>query len=133
MASGVDRNTGKRLEGWAYTVQCLNVTAETQIGECLMREYFGSLNAGLLLKENFVGKSLERWVYALIVTWELWVPMFDVKTWQFFEVDNPREGAFGIEFEGTHIPDAHLNNYATESSRKVRAIFAANAVQVFGI
>ena len=46
--SGVDRNTGKALVGWAHVEQCLGVIFTTTFGERIMREWFGSLVPVLL-------------------------------------------------------------------------------------
>ena len=124
MASGIDRNTGRRISGWPYTVQCLEVIATTQIGERVMREYVGSLNPGLLVKENLTRGPLERWIYALLLTWELWVPMFDIQDWQYISLGDERDGGFGIEFFGAHMPNAHLQDYSLESNRRIRAMIA---------
>ncbi len=133
MASGIDQDTGLTMSGWPYTVQCLDMIACTRIGERIMREYVGSLNAGLLVKENLTEGALERWVYALLLMWDLWVPMFVVHQWKYFSEGAERDGVFGFEFVGAHYPHAHLGDYELESNRSVRAIIASNAVKVLGI
>lgn len=133
MASGIDRRTGKVLKDWPYTVQCLDTIATTYIGERVMREYVGSLNPGLLVKENLTRGPLERWVYALLLTWELWVPMFDVQSWEYISEGDERDGGFGIQFFGAHMPNAHLGDYSIEANRRIRATTAANAIRILGI
>lgn len=133
MAIGINATTGQLETGWPYTVQCLNKVATTMIGERVMREYVGSLNPGLLVKENLTEGPLDRFCYALILQWALWVPMFDVKSWRYESSGTERDGGFGIVFIGDHLPDAHLGNYALESSRLARAQIAANAISIIGI
>lgn len=133
MASGIDRRTGLPLSGWAYTAQCLEVIANTRIGTRIMREYVGSLNPGLLVKENLMEGPLDRFVYALILMWTLWVPMFRVERWNYLSTGDERDGGFGIEFIGVHFPNAHLGDYSLEENRKIRAIIAANSVRVLGL
>lgn len=132
MASGIDRRNGGRLEGWPFTVQCLNEIATTPIGVRIQREYVGALNPGLLVKKNLMAGPLERFVYATILVWELWVPMYDVKSWRYISDGTERAGGFGILFDGAHYPDAHRGNYALEENRQLRAIIASNAIRFFG-
>jgi hypothetical protein len=121
------------MGGWAYTVQSLNVISKTMLGERVIREYVGSLNPSLLVRENLTEAALDRWVYALLLQWELWVPMFNVKTWQYESRGDERDGGFAIRFKGEHLPDAHLGNYALESNRMIRAQIAANAIKIIGL
>lgn len=130
MAKGVNLRTGKPISGWEYTVQCMHVTANLMIGESVMREYVGSLNPGLLVKNNLTGGPLDRFCYALILQWELWVPMFDVRSWRYESDGTERSGGFGIVFVGAHLPNAHLGDYSLESNRIVRASIASQAIQV---
>lgn len=132
MASGTDRATGRRLEGWPYTAQCLNEVATRRIGEGIMREYVGSLNPGLLVKENLMEGPIDRFVYAMVLAWELWVPMFDVYRWGYFSKRDERDGGFGLEFYGAHYPDAHLGEYELEENRIIRAVIASNAIHLYG-
>lgn len=133
MASGIDRHTGKPISGFVYTIQSMEVVATTHVSTRVMREYFGSLNPGLLVKENLTRGPLDRWTYALILAWELWVPMYKVQSWDYLSLGTERNGGFGVEFTGAHYPNAHLEDYALESNRRVRATIAANAIRVLGV
>lgn len=130
MAAGIDQRTGQPIDGWPYTVQCLNVVATTMIGERVIREYFGSLTPRLLARENLTQGPLDRFVYALVLQWELWVPMFDVTDWKYVSHDAEKAGGFGIQFHGQHRPNAHLGNYALEASRIIRADIAAGTIEI---
>ncbi|MEN0088818.1 MAG: hypothetical protein AAF737_10345 [Pseudomonadota bacterium] len=131
MAAGLNRFTGQPLEGWDYTVQCLDVTATTQIGTRVLREWFGAINPGLLVRENLTETSIDRWCYALITAWRLHVPMYQASRWEYVETGNEGEGHLGLQFFGNHYPDAHLGDYRLESERQIRAELSAQYVRFF--
>lgn len=131
MASGICRRTGEPLEGWPYTVQCLEVANSTKIGTRIMREYLGSLGADLLVRENLTESALSRWIYAQVLTWHILVPMFKVERWQPVGTGEERSGVMGIDFYGAHFPNAHLGDFALESNRVARANLASQAIEIF--
>ncbi|MCW2319185.1 phage baseplate assembly protein W, partial [Rhodoblastus acidophilus] len=48
MSAGIDKRTGRPLEGWPHVVQSLGTIFTTGFGARVMRRVFGSAVAGIL-------------------------------------------------------------------------------------
>jgi phage baseplate assembly protein W len=111
--AGINRDTGKLLDGWGHVAQSLQVLFSTHYGSRVMRRYFGS-EVPPLLGENLTPRTVTRFLYAIVVAIELWEPRFRVKQ----IVVNPdgnsveqlRAGRLSIAVHGEYRPRGHLGD-----------------------
>jgi phage baseplate assembly protein W len=117
--SGVDRETGKGLVGWAHVEQCLGVIFTTQFGERVMREWFGSLVPVMLGRNMTPQEILPFWtaIWTAIDTWE---PRFKVT--QVTPLDLNRLGHLSLQIEGVFRPRGHLGDFEPAGKRRVKFI-----------
>lgn len=123
--AGIDRETGKLLDGFAHVRQSLHVIFTTGIGTRIMRRLFGSEIPGLLGK-NIVPSTFLRFATAVHVALQLWEPRF-----RLVQVTFPRDGALepnvgantpetvrrgriGIALYGEYRPRGHLGDPTPE-------------------
>ena len=108
MTAGIDRRTGKVLDGWAHVVQSLGVIFTTRLGARVMRRTFGSAIPGLLGKPLVPSTTLKFFVaYAIAV--ELWEPRFRVRRFSYPSSNSPermRQGQIGFRVDGDYLPGA---------------------------
>lgn len=111
--AGINRDTGKLLDGWGHVAQSLQVLFSTHIGSRVMRRWFGS-EVPKLLGENLTQRTIVRFCYAIVVAVELWEPRFRV-----IRVDIPpdtntperlRLGRLAMTLRGEYRPRGHLGD-----------------------
>ncbi|WP_449255189.1 GPW/gp25 family protein [Bosea sp. (in: a-proteobacteria)] len=130
--AGVDRESGRVLDGWPHVVQSVNVIMTTRLGERVMRRHFGS-SAFSLLGRLLTADHIVRFfsVYCLAV--ELWEPRFKIvrvipiRT----GVDDIRLGRFAFAVEGEYRPRGHLGDPTPEGVRRVG--FAQSEASLIGV
>ena len=120
--TGINRETGKLLEGWPHVVQSLRVIFSTRIGWRVMRRIFGSAVSGLLGK-NLEPSTIARFYAAIIIAVELWEPRYRVRRITYPTSQNNeellRQGRFGFELEGDYRPRALQGDFTVEQVRSV--------------
>ena len=104
--AGVNAISGEVLDGFAHVEQSLSEIMFTQLGERVMREWFG--NPGLkLLGENMNEQTIVRWFAVLYAVIDLFEPRFRITA---FEVnDLTFLGAAEFTMQGEYRPYAHLD------------------------
>lgn len=104
--AGVNAISGEVLHGFAHVEQSLAEIMFTQLGERVMREWFG--NPGLkLLGENMNEGTIVRWFATLYAIIDLFEPRFRIVS---FEVnDLTALGAADFTMKGEYRPYAHLD------------------------
>jgi phage baseplate assembly protein W len=111
--AGINRETGKVLDGWGHVAQSLQVLFTTHIGSRVMRRYFGS-EVPPLLGENLTARTVTRFCYAIVVAVELWEPRFRVKRVYFNPSANSNEqlrgGKLSMAIHGEYRPRGHLGD-----------------------
>lgn len=107
--AGVDRRTGRPLEGWPHVEQSLEVIFSTRFGERVMRRHFGSAVPGLLGR-NLTDETVMRFFVAFAIAVELWEPRFRIRRFSLPAATNgpgkARAGALGIAIHGDYLPGA---------------------------
>jgi len=78
MTAGMNRETGRILEGFAHVEQCVAVIITTPVGVRVMREWFGS-PVPKLLGQNLTPDTFMRFVQAVCIAVELFEPRFKVR------------------------------------------------------
>lgn len=111
--AGIDRFTGKMIEGWPNVAQKLVVLYSTRIGSRFMRRTVGSA-VPAILGRSMTAATLLRFKTAIIVATELWEPRFKIRAVGHVEgQDTPesmRAGRLSLEIHGEYRPRAHLGD-----------------------
>jgi phage baseplate assembly protein W len=133
--AGIDRATGRRLEGWPHVVQSILVIITTGYGERMLRRWFGSA-VPQLLGENLTTPTVVRFFAALIAALEVREvdtglprePRFKIVRITPKRVD--RSGELRLEILGVYLPRGHLGDFTPADMRTiVLAPSAAGALQ----
>ncbi|WP_342361404.1 GPW/gp25 family protein [Terrarubrum flagellatum] len=123
--AGVDRETGRSLDGWDHVVQSLFVLFTTFFGELVMRRWFGT-NVPAILGRNAGVSLLVRFFSAIITGIELFEPRFRVKK---ITVDSlTREGEMSFTIFGLYRPRALFGDFTVEGEQKV--VFSSDGLSV---
>lgn len=114
--TGLNRITGRPIEGWDHVLQSLDVIFTTRFHERVMLRFFGSLIPHML------GRSINeplalRFIYSILIAIELWEPRFKVIKAKPLRLT--RQGEFAIEIEGNYLPNATVNDFNVESARSL--------------
>ncbi len=115
--AGMDRTTGRSLEGWPHVVQSVGVILSTRIGSRLMRRAFGSAVPGLLGR-NFVPQTVLKFFTVIAIAIDLWEPRFKVRR---FSLPNTtasgmQQGILSVRIEGDYRPRALQGDMTVERS-----------------
>lgn len=106
--TGIDRQTGKPLSGWAHVQQSLAVIWTTRFEERVMLLDFGS-NLRSWLAEDLTPATALGIYGDLIDAAHKWEPEYRVATLQF--VQAKRDGALGLRHGGVYYPEGRFGNY----------------------
>lgn len=115
--SGVDRHTGKLIDGYASALQSVEVIFSTRIGERVMRRHFG---AGLaeLLGRAATPALFAAWKTLIAVGIDLWEPRFRVRAVLVSASPNElRLGSSGIQVLVDWRPRALAGDFSVVSTR----------------
>jgi phage baseplate assembly protein W len=106
--SGMDRRTLKRLSGWPYVLQCVEVIFTTGYFSRVMRPHVGSSIPGLIGRlANARNVQRTRWAMALALL--LFVPNF--KPTRIGIVSLDETGAAGWTVDGVYYPRGHKGDF----------------------
>jgi len=115
--AGMDRETGRLIDGWPHVAQSLGDIFTTRFGERVMRRYYGSL-VPELLGENMVPETFLRFYSALgaALVQEPRVALTRVEP---LSVSRDGRARFRIEFEWR--PRGHLGDFTPAGAKRVTA------------
>lgn len=105
--AGIDRFTGKVIDGWPHVVQSIQVIFTTRFGERVMRTWFGS-EVPQLLGRNMVPSTVVAFFSAIVTAIELWEPRFRIVKITPLSVD--RQGHLALRIDGEYRPRGHLGD-----------------------
>lgn len=115
--AGIDRYTGKMIEGWPNVLQKLLRLWTTPIGSRFMRRTVGSAIPAMLGRDLSAATIL-RFKTALIVACELWEPRFAImRIGSDYDENNPekmRSGGLHLDIEGEYRPRGHLGDTTSD-------------------
>lgn len=121
--AGLDRVTGKPLEGWPHVAQSIRVILSTPIGTRVMRRTFGSW-IPYLVDAPSTQDTLTRVFVAAATALDIWEPRFIL---QRVTVINAVPGHLEIDIDGLEILDGHLSRGAEMRPLRVRVPIGAAA------
>jgi len=129
--NGVNRETGRLLQGWDHVEQSMSVIFATPFHERILRRWVGSF-VPHILGEIMVPRIITRFHWAMAVSIDLWEPNYRIQTvyfmgdalesWRPETFDVAGEFRLGHAFfrtEGSYRPRAHLGDptpYARRAS-----------------
>lgn len=115
--SGVDRHSGKVIDGYASALQSVEVVFSTRIGERVMRRHFGAALVELLGRAT-TPQLFAAWKTLIVVGIDLWEPRFRVRAVLVNADPNDlRLGTAGIEVLVDWRPRALAGDLTVESTR----------------
>lgn len=126
MRTGIDRETGRLLQGWDHCAQSIAVILTTRVGARVMRRAFGS-DVKALQDRNPDSRTMLVVFAAVAAALRRWEPGFRLTRLQ------PRtvgaDGAAVIEIAGTFYPRGHLGDYSGGQERE--ASYARDLTRVW--
>jgi hypothetical protein len=76
--NGMNRFTGKLMQGWDHVEQSMEVIFATPYHERVLRRWVGSF-VPMLLGENFVERIVMRFYWAIVTGIDLWEPNYRIR------------------------------------------------------
>lgn len=122
--AGIDRESGRLLDGWPHVVQSIMVIFTTSFSERVLRRWFGS-NVPGLLGENLTTSTVVQFFSAVIASLEVREvdtglprePRFKISKITPKAVD--RLGELRIEITGIYMPRGHLGDFTPLDMRTI--------------
>jgi uncharacterized protein len=129
MRAGMDRETGRLLEGWEHCAQSIGVILTTRVGWRVMRRAFGSELRALQDRNPDPATMLS--VFSSIASaLRRWEPGFRLT-----RIVPDRIGADGVTvltLAGTFYPRGHLGDYSLAEQRSAAYGGSASGFRVIG-
>jgi phage baseplate assembly protein W len=132
--NGMDRSTGKLLQGWEHVEQSMEVIYATPFHQRVLRRWVGSFVPSIL-GDNIVQRVIMRFFWALASALDMWEPDYRIK--QVYFMGNSLEGyspqtmdvtgliRLGHVFfrqEGVYYPRGHLGDFTPFERRQAGLI-----------
>lgn len=118
--AGIDRMTGRPLDGFAHVVQSVNLIITTRLASRVMRRHFGS-SLGSLLGKMLTTANIALFFSVLAVALDLWEPrlkvvkIIPIRT----SIEAVRKGSFAFVVEVEYRPRGHLGDPTPEGLRRI--------------
>lgn len=129
--NGVNRDTGRLMQGWDHVEQSMKVIFATPFHERILRRWVGSY-VPYILGETYSPRIVTRFFWAIAVSIDLWEPNYRIKqvhymgdalsNWSPKTLDAVGEYRLGhgiFRTEGVYRPRAHLGDPAAYQPRAV--------------
>jgi hypothetical protein len=129
--NGMNRFTGKLMQGWPHVEQSMEVIFATPYHERVLRRWVGSF-VPMLLGENFVERIVMRFYWAIITGIDLWEPDYRIR--QVYFMGNAlsgwsplpsssaaamvRLGDAIFRNEGVYRPRGHLGDFTPADTKQ---------------
>lgn len=124
--AGMDRHTGRLIEGWDHCVQSIAVILTTHVGSRVMRRAFGA-DVGELQDRNADPVTVMTLYAAIAEALRHWEPGFRLT-----RIGLDRMGTDGVAvftLSGTYYPYGHRGDYSVAEARD--AWLNADGLQVW--
>lgn len=123
--NGMDRRTGKLLQGWQHVEQSMEIMFATPFHRRVLRRWVGTF-VPHILGESYVSRVVTRFYYAIISALDLWEPDYRIR--QVFYMGDAlsqwsppltpsstatlvRQGQAIFRHEGVYYPRGHLGDF----------------------
>ena len=122
--AGIDRQTGKFVDGWPHVVQSIMVIFTTSFGERMLRRWFGSA-VPQLLGNSLTEQTVVAFFTAIVTSLEVLERDTGLPREPRFKVTKitPRRtdrlGGLSIEIAGIYMPRGHLGDFTPEDVRSL--------------
>jgi hypothetical protein len=113
--AGIDRTTGKMLDGWAHVEQSLKVLITTSLGSRVERRDIGS-RLPRLVDSPISAHTLVDFYAATAGVIDKWEPRFRLTR---VNMSMPETGHLLIEAEGIYFPRGHLGDFSVQQPKTV--------------
>jgi phage baseplate assembly protein W len=128
--NGVNRDTGRLMQGWEHVEQSMRVIFATPFHERILRRWVGSY-VPYILGETYVKRIVTRFFWAIAVSIDLWEPNYRIKQVRYMNdaladwapktlLDSVGEYRLGhgiFRTEGVYRPRAHLGDLSPYQGR----------------
>ena len=131
--AGLDRQTGRLIDGWPHVVQSIMVIFTTGFGERMLRRWFGS-SVPQLLGNSLTETTVVSFFAAIVTSLEVRErdtglprePRFRITKITPLKVD--RSGNLSIQISGIYMPRGHLGDFTPEDSRSITIAQGSNGL-----
>jgi hypothetical protein len=113
--AGLNRFTGRVLEGWDHVAQSLNVLITTALNQRVMRRDIGS-NLPRLVDSPISAATLIDFYAATAGVVDKWEPRFKLTR---VTMAMPEKGQLSINAEGVYFPRGHLGDFSIQQPKNV--------------
>lgn len=103
--AGMNRLTGRPLDGWQHVSQSIGDILSTPIGTRVMRRDYGSRLAELIDRPMNEATVMEATI-AVAEALDRWEPRFQLRRVMILE--GSQDGHLSIDVVGVYVPDGHL-------------------------
>lgn len=110
MRTGVDRDTGELLGGWADVVQSIGVIVTTAIGALVLNRDFGSDVPGLQDRPQSPPAIVDHFM-AIAEALRKWEPGFRLRKVSVVQLGP--DGVAGFSLSGDYYPNGHRGDFST--------------------
>ncbi|MDC7784769.1 hypothetical protein PQJ75_00690 [Rhodoplanes sp. TEM] len=124
--AGIDRQTGRLLDGWDHVEQSVAVIMTTAFGTRMLRRWFGSA-VPYLLGRNLTTQTVVQFFTGLIAALEVKEldtglprePRFKITKIVPSNASEFRVGALHLEITGIYMPRGHLGDFTPLDTRTI--------------
>jgi uncharacterized protein len=109
MRTGVDRNTGELLTGWAECAQSIGIIVTTAIGSLVLGRDFGSDGPTLQDRPMSTPSIMDHFM-AIAESLRKWEPGFKLRRIDVLQTGG--DGVIGFAIVGDFYPNGHLGDYS---------------------
>lgn len=109
MRTGVDRNTGELLTGWAECAQSIGIIVTTAIGSLVLQRDFGSDGPTLLDRPMSTPSIMDHFM-SIAEALRKWEPGFKLRRIDVLKAG--QDGVIGFAVVGDFYPNGHLGDYS---------------------
>ena len=143
--NGMNRDTGKLMQGWDHVEQSMKVIFATPFHERVLRRWVGSF-VPILLGRTYIARIILRFFWAIASAIDLWEPNYRIKQVQYMGAalsgwaPLPNASAAGLirlgqaifRSVGVYRPRAHLGDFTPAVQKQISLVGRGNDIWDIG-